>query len=76
MFPGGPEGGPIQPVSPKGMFLSVLTAPHDLAEATDLRTLLSAMPMTDPEYGAFQASSVYFNAAMGALGAIGDVAGN
>lgn len=38
------------------MFLSVLTAPHDLAEATDLRTLLSAMPMTDPEYGAWWSS--------------------
>lgn len=30
----------------------------------------------DPEYGAFQAASTYFNSAMGALGAIGDVAGN
>jgi hypothetical protein len=27
----------------------------------------------DPEYGAFQAGATYFNAAMGALGAIGDV---
>jgi hypothetical protein len=27
----------------------------------------------DPEYGAFQAASTYFNAAVGALGAIGDV---
>lgn len=27
----------------------------------------------DPEYGAFQAASTYFNSAMGALGAIGDV---
>ena len=31
---------------------------------------------SDPEYGAFQAASTYFNSAMGALGAIGDVAGN
>lgn len=30
----------------------------------------------DPEYGAFQAASVYYNAAVGALGAIGDVPGN
>jgi hypothetical protein len=27
----------------------------------------------DPEYGAFQAASTYYNAAVSALGAIGDV---
>lgn len=30
----------------------------------------------DPEYGAFQAASTYYNAAIGALGAIGSVPGN
>jgi hypothetical protein len=30
----------------------------------------------DPEYGAYQAASTYYNAAVGALGAIGDVVGN